>query len=171
MIFPAPVRAAAAGAALLALSACGGGASGGARPCTMIAARHGIGLDIRPPDAAKAATATMRICWNGACRNERLTLQGTGTTVPMGCEGDGADAACGASSSPDGGKHGFAEVGDLPEAPVRVTVVLRGAGGEKVLDEKIDVTPRATYPNGRHCGAGSPQAGLIVSAGKLTVRT
>ncbi|MEW2352719.1 hypothetical protein [Spirillospora sp. NPDC029432] len=170
MIFPAPVRVAAAGAALLALNACGTGASGGARPCTMIAARHGIGLDIRPPDAAKVETATMRICWNGACRNERLTLRGTSRPVPMGCDGEGPDAACGASSSPDGGKHGFAEVGDLPRAPVQVTVVLRGAGGKRLVDEKIDVTPRVTYPNGRHCGAGSPQAGLVVSAGKVAVR-
>jgi hypothetical protein len=90
--------------------------------------------------------------------------------VPQGCTGDGPDAVCGASSSPDGGKRGFADVADLPESPVEVTVTLRDDEGGRLLRQKLDVTPHATYPNGRHCGKGAPQAGLVVQDGKVTVR-
>ncbi|XVQ13352.1 hypothetical protein ACQP1W_12690 [Spirillospora sp. CA-255316] len=163
-------KAAALACGLAVLTACGGGSSSGERPCTMIAARQGVGLDIPAPYAAKVAEATMQICWNGTCREPEVHLTGTGKTVPQGCTGDGPDAACGASSSPDGGKHGFADVADLPASPVQVTVTLRDAEGERLLRQKVDVTPHATYPNGRHCGKGDPQAGLVVRDGEVTVR-
>nr|BFE34731.1 hypothetical protein GCM10010200_069820 [Actinomadura rugatobispora] len=163
-------KAAALACGLVVLTACGGGASDAGRPCTMIAARQGVGLEIPAPYAAKVAEATMRICWNGTCHQPEIHLSGTSRSVPQGCTGDGPDAVCGASASPDGGKQGFAAVTGLPTAPVQVTVTLRDVQGERLLHQKVDVTPHVTYPNGRHCGKGDPQAGLVVQDGKVTVR-
>jgi hypothetical protein len=165
-----PAKAVALGTGLLFLSACGTGAFSEGPPCTLIDARQGIGLDIKAPDAAKADAAALRICWNGTCRDEQLTLNDTSKSVPQGCTGDRPDDVCGASSSPDGGKYGFADMTDLPKTPVQVTVTLRDAKGERLLRQKIDVTPHVSSPNGKACGAGAPQAGLVVSGGKVTVR-
>ena len=55
----------------------------------------------------------------------------------------------------------------LPKRPVQVTVVLRGASGERVLDHRITVPPKGTFPNGPRCGEGGPQAGVIVENGEL----
>ncbi|WP_344598262.1 hypothetical protein [Actinomadura vinacea] len=136
----------------------------------MIASRQGVGLDIRPPQAAKVAEATMKVCWNGTCQQPKIHLMDGGTSVPQGCTGDDSDDVCGASASPDGSKHGFAELDGLSTTPVQVTVILRDARGKRLLDQKVDVTPQATYPNGKRCGKGAPQAGLIVQDGKVTVR-
>jgi hypothetical protein len=137
----------------------------------MAAAREGIGLDVAPPYAAKVAEADMKICWNGVCREPEVHLGPSSTTVPLPCaSGRSDDAACGAVASPDGGKHGFADVNGLPTTPVQVTVVLRDAGGATLLDRTLAVTPQDTYPNGPACGKGSPQAMLLVQDGKLSVR-
>jgi hypothetical protein len=136
----------------------------------MAAAREGIALEIPAPYAGKVAEATMTICWNDACQEPEIHLAPSTKAVPQECTGDTPDAVCGASASPDGGKHGFADVTELPTTPVQVTVVLRDAGGGEVLDQKIDVTPRVTYPNGMGCGAGEPQAQLVVTDGKVTAR-
>ncbi|WP_433214756.1 hypothetical protein [Microtetraspora malaysiensis] len=161
---------AALAAGLAILTACGTSAFSEEQSCTEMAARRGISLDIPAPYAAKVAEATMKICWNGACVRPEVSLMDTGETVPQNCTGNEPDDSCAASSSPDGGKRGFADVGDLPAAPVQVAVTLRDAEGKRLLAEEIDVTPHVTYPNGRQCGEGDPQAGLIVLGGKVTVR-
>jgi hypothetical protein len=152
---------------LAVLTACGTGADAG-RPCTAIAARQGIGLDIPAPYGEKVAEARMTICWDGVCREPDLHLMPSTTAVPQGCVPDGA--VCAASASPDGGKHGFADLRELPATPVQVTVVLRDASGARLLGQKIEVKPHVTYPNGRECGQGDPQATLVVTNGKVTVR-
>ncbi|MFD0686540.1 hypothetical protein [Actinomadura fibrosa] len=157
-------------AALLALAACGSGTLGAERPCTAIGSAPGIGLSVRAPDAARVSSASLRVCWDGTCREPALELRPSSTAVPAGCDGDGPDAACGAVSSPDGGKTGFAQVTGLPKAPVRAVLVLRDARGRTVLDRRIDLTPKATFPNGPHCGEGGPQAALTVAGGRMTVR-
>lgn len=157
------------GTCLVVLTACGTEVSSGERPCTMIAAPPGIGLDIQPPYAAKVTDASMKICWNGVCREPDLTLTPTTTAVPQGCTGQGPDAACGAAVSPDGGKHGFANVQGLPTTPVQITVVLRNSAHKPLLTRKLDVTPQPAYPNGKECDKGGPQARLVVTDGRITV--
>jgi hypothetical protein len=168
--YPVGFRATAVAFGLAVLTACGTGAGGGDRPCTLIGSRQGIGLEIPAPYAGKVAKAAMTICWNGACRRPNLHLTPSTKAVPQGCTGDAPDDTCGAVASPDGGKRGFAEVTGLPATPVQVTVVLRDARGARLLDQKISVTPHVTYPNGKECGAGAPQAQLVVADGKVTVR-
>lgn len=166
----APLRYAALGAALLVLAACGSAGHGAERPCTEIGAQPGLSVAVSAPDAERVESVSLRVCWDGTCREPRVELQPSSTAVPMGCDGAGPDAGCGASASPDGGKSGFAHVEGLPEALVRVTLTLRGAGGRTLLDERVDVTPKATFPNGPDCGEGAPQAGLTVAGGAVTVR-
>ena len=55
---------------------------------------------------------------------------------------------------------GFAEIPGLPATPVDVTVAGHTA----------QVTPRLLYPNGPGCGAGGPQAGLVLDAAGLRPR-
>lgn len=158
---------AAVAAALLALAACG---SDGGQRCTAIGSPRGVSLDIRAPDAARVESASLKVCWNGTCRDPELELSPSSTTVPLGCDGDEPESACAASASPDGGKHGFANVEGLPKTPVQVTLKLRDARGRTVTARRVDLTPKATFPNGRHCGEGAPQAGLVVANGAVTVR-
>ncbi|MFF5263433.1 hypothetical protein ACFY4C_31265 [Actinomadura viridis] len=158
-------------AGLAVLTACGSDSAGTAKPCTLIGTREGIGLDIAAPYAAKVSEATMKICWNGACREPEVRLMDSTTAVPQPCTGDAPDDVCGASASPDGGKTGFADLAGLPTGPVQVTLTLRDASGERLLARGLDVTPHATYPNGKDCGKGAPQAKLAVTGdGRVTVR-
>ncbi|WP_149257671.1 hypothetical protein [Actinomadura sp. K4S16] len=155
-------------AALLALAACGSEGDGAGRLCTLIGTDPGVSLVI--PDGSRAASASLRVCWDGMCQEPRIELGPTSKTVSTGCDGDGPDAVCGASASPDGGKRAFARVEGLPKAPVRVTLKLRDAEGRTFVDERLDVTPKATFPNGRHCPEGAPQVGLTVANGRVTAR-
>ncbi|MGI5330499.1 hypothetical protein [Actinomadura nitritigenes] len=164
----APFRAAALGAALLALAACG--SENGARECTLVYSPTGIGVDIAAPDATRVASASMRVCWNGTCVTTRLVLQPSSTSVPLGCHGDGPDAVCSASASPDGGRHGFAAVADLPKSPVRVTLTLRDRHHRAFVDQELVLTPKATLHNGPRCGPEGVQAALTIKNGKATPR-
>ncbi|MEO3828668.1 hypothetical protein [Actinomadura sp. B10D3] len=163
-------RAVTLGAATLALAACGTEGDGAGRTCTAIGSMPGLRLAVPAPDAERIDSASMRVCWNGECREPLIELHPTSTAVSTGCDGDEPDAACGASASPDGGKAGFAQVEGLPKQPVRVTVRLRDAEGRTVLDKSLDVTPKATFPNGPGCGEGRPQAVLTVAGGRVAVR-
>ncbi|QKG18809.1 putative secreted protein [Actinomadura verrucosospora] len=156
------------GLALLALTACGFGSD--ERNCTLIGSETGINADITGPDASRVASASLRVCWDGTCRTARLVLRPSATTVPRGCDGEAPDAVCAASASPDGGRYGFARVADLPESPVQVTLTLRDRRGRAFLDQGLRLTPKATYPNGPHCGRGGTQGALTVANGKATAR-
>ncbi|MEU8796916.1 hypothetical protein [Spirillospora sp. NPDC048819] len=170
-VLPPLLRSVALGGALLALAACGSGGLGAERPCTAIGSSPGLSVSVKPPDASRVASASLRVCWDGTtCREPTIELRPSSTTVPMGCDGDGPDAACAASASPDGGKTGFAQVEGLPKSPVQVTLTLRDAQGRTLVDRRVDVTPAATFPNGEHCGEGGPQAALTVADGTVTVR-
>ncbi|MGK5553262.1 hypothetical protein ACSNOI_16750 [Actinomadura kijaniata] len=165
---PSPARIATLAFAALALTGCGTASLSTGGECTMIGTPRGIGLAVEPPLAARAADATVEICWNGVCRTVRTELRDSTTAVPRGCA-DGPDGACAATASPTGGKNGFADVNDLPESPVRVTLTLRDARGGSVLKQQITTTPQAVYANGPHCGKGGPQASLTVANGRVTV--
>jgi hypothetical protein len=155
-------------AALLALAACGSEGVGAERPCTLIGSEPGVSLVV--PDGSRAASASLRVCWKGTCQEPRIELGPTSTAVSTGCDGDGPDSVCGATASPDGGKRGFARIEGLPEAPVRLTLKLRDADGRTFVDERLDVTPKATFPNGRHCPEGAPQVVLTVANGRVAAR-
>ncbi|GGP93253.1 hypothetical protein BKA00_000301 [Actinomadura coerulea] len=157
-----------AAAALLALAACGSEGGGAGRPCTLIGSEPGLNLVV--PDGSRVAAASLRVCWGGTCQEPRIELTPTSKAVSTGCDGDGPDAVCGASASPDGGKSGFARLDGLPKAPVQVTLKLRDAEGRTYFTHRLDVTPKATFPNGPHCGEGPPQAALTVANGQVAVR-
>lgn len=163
-----PFRAAALGAALLALAACG--SESPPRECPLVFSPTGIGVDIAAPDASRVASASMRVCWNGTCVTKRLVLQPSSTSVPLGCHGTGPDAVCSASASPDGGRHGFAAIADLPKSPVQVTLTLRDRHHRVFVDQELVVTPKATLHNGPQCGPEGVQAALTVKNGKATAR-
>ncbi|NDU72612.1 hypothetical protein GWI34_08220 [Actinomadura sp. DSM 109109] len=154
--------------ALLALTACGSEGGGAGRTCTAIGSDPGLNLVV--PDGSRAASASLRVCWDGTCKEPPIELAPTSKAVSAGCDGDGPDAACGASASPDGGKSGFARIKGLPTSPVQVTVRLLDAEGRAYLAQRLDVTPKATFPNGPDCGAGAPQAVLTAADGRVTAR-
>jgi hypothetical protein len=156
---------------LAAATACGTGLAAGEKPCTAIGSLEGVSLDVKAPYAAKVADASMKVCWSGTCRTSKVRLMTSSKSVPQGCTGDTPDDSCGAIASPTGDKHGFADVRGLPKSPVQVTVDLRDASGKRLLSERLDVTPRATYPNGPDCGEGNPQARLVVANARVTDAT
>ncbi|MFS2293493.1 MAG: hypothetical protein FWJ90_12430 [Actinomadura sp.] len=155
-------------AAVFAMAACGQAEAGDERPCTEIGAPSGLRVAVASSDAAAAAAASLRVCWDGACRDASLDLVPQSVSVPMSCDGEDPDAVCSASASPDGSKGGFAPVEGLPKEPVRVVLALRDSKGGTILTRDLDVTPEATYPNGEGCPEGGAQATLTVAGGRVT---
>lgn len=151
--------------ALLLVAGCGASAgSGGGQPCTEIGAPTGVGVDIPAgPVATRAATASLEACWGGQCQDFRVELNPS--TAPQStCEHEGNGTVRCVDVGETGGKHGFANITDLPEQPVRLTLTVTGDGGARVAHGTVDVTPDPVYPNGRHCQAMGPQAQLVVDA-------
>ncbi|MDI3420515.1 hypothetical protein [Streptomyces luteolus] len=149
------VRAAAPLFALLLLTACGTDE----RICTLRGSLSGIRVAVAPKLADKVADAGLTACWDGRCREGDLRLRE---------EGDHG------SSGPRSPWPGFAVVPDLPKdgkTAVRVTVVLKDAAGATVVDERIAVVPKPTYPNGRGCAPGDPQGRVHIAVdGTLSAR-
>lgn len=156
--------------ALLLVAGCGASAgSGGEQACTAIGTRVGIGVDIAAGPPAEAAT--LEACWGGSCRTYPVELFASTVATDTTCTGDGPDDVCSAEVKPTGGKHGFADIPDLPEQPVEVTLTVTGEGGERLAHRTLDVTPSPQYPNGPDCPPGGPQANLVVDArGGITER-
>ncbi|WP_211304864.1 hypothetical protein [Umezawaea tangerina] len=151
---------------LLVLGACGSEPEVG---CTMIGTPVGIGLDVAMPEVR---TATMQVCWDDKCVDPVVELHPSSSAGPQTCTGTAPTDSCGVSVVPTGGRNGFADVPDLPTAPVRVTLRLSDANGVVLVDEVLTATPKPAYPNGVECGGQGPQTGLVVSAaGVVTERT
>jgi hypothetical protein len=148
---------------LAATTACGSPAgSGGGQTCTAIGPLVGVGIDLQPAAAAKVSDATVVACWSGACVTRAVELRPSTAAGPETCTGDN----CSVRAAPTGGKQGFADLPGLPSAPVRLTVKLAG-----FADQTLDVTPKLSYPNGPDCGAGGPQAQVVVDdTGRATER-
>lgn len=159
-------------AALGMLTGCGSGWFGRGTECAPVGYREGVGLDIEPPFASNVASATLKVCWDGRCHDADVELNETRDTISTPCEGEDPDAACGATAGPPtGGLNGFADIADLPGKPVQVTVVLRSAAGEDVLDKQLTVTPKEPDPDGRTCGGeGRFQTGVVVADGRVRER-
>ncbi|WP_143590464.1 hypothetical protein [Thermoactinospora rubra] len=132
--------------------------SGCEKDCTLVGAPAGVSLHVEAPVAARADTAELTVCWDGACRTPQVVLTPGSAPVSSGCTGE----ACAASMRPTGDKHGFGDVAGLPKKPVEVRLRLRDAEGRAVVDTRLEVTPEAVYPNGRDCGEAGPQAKVIV---------
>ena len=149
---------------LVALTGCGAsaGAGGGERPCTLIGAVPGISLEIAPRPGPPIAEADLTACWGPGCRTWRPELHPATTTKPHGCTGAGPDESCSARMRYTGGWSGFADVGDLREGPVGITVVLRDAGGREVARTTQNTAAHLVFPNGPKCGGGVPQVKIQI---------
>ncbi|NUU23921.1 MAG: hypothetical protein HOV68_20825 [Streptomycetaceae bacterium] len=137
-----------------------------AHECTLVGTAPGITLEIRDPLASQVADAQARVCRNGACRDTSVRLMpstGVGATT---CSGD----ICAAAATPRPARHGFLALQDATETPVQLTLTLRDASGAQLAAHTVTVTPKATYPNGRDCAPGSPQAAVLVTPEGITVQ-
>lgn len=149
----------------LLLTSCAGPGAGAEDGCPGIAARHGVGVDVRPPLSRTVDRARLRLCWRGACRTLSVTLRPATRTVRGGCSGD----VCSARSTPTGALTGFADVADLPGGPVRATLTLRNRAGATVLQGTVRATPGRVHAGGRACDPeGTPQLRLrVTGSGRL----
>lgn len=136
--------------------------------CTAIGTLTGVTVDIADPEVA---AAKIEVCWDGSCATPSLELYPSSRVAETTCTGTSPDDSCSARSEPTGGKHGFAELPELPAKPVTVTLTLLDQSGSYLLDRNIVLTPEMVYPNGPDCPAGGPQAGISVGAdGSITER-
>ncbi|HJQ45006.1 MAG TPA: hypothetical protein VJ870_01615 [Amycolatopsis sp.] len=141
-------------AVLLLVTACGA-RPGAGQHCTAIGAPAGIAIEVAPP-VASMTSLTLDVCWNGSCHAYPVPLAASTTPAEQTCTG----AMCAVPLRQTGGRHGFADIPDLPTIPVEVTV----------SGHTADVTPRLQYPNGPDCGAGGAQAGLVLDETGLRAR-
>jgi hypothetical protein len=151
---------------LLLATACGGIDGGG--PCTAIGTLTGVTVDVAHPDVV---SGTIEVCWDDSCATPSLELYPSSRVAETTCTGTSPDDSCSARSEPTGGKHGFADLPELPAKPVTATLKLLDQSGSSLVDRKIVLTPEMAYPNGPDCPAGGPQAGIAVAAdGSITER-
>lgn len=151
--------------ALLAATGCGtAGAAAPGGACTEMGARVGIAVDVAAPLAAKARHATLEVCWNGTCQTKRVELFPATRAGDTTCAGDQPGDVCSAPAHVTGGRHGFADLPDLPELPVSAAFTLTGSDGGTITEQRVEITPKLVYPNGPDCPPGGPQAGLVVDS-------
>lgn len=144
---------------LAAATGCGAAAGSGGHQCTLLGSPAGISVDV----PASMATMTsgegaLRVCWDGVCHTRELSLRASTKATSSTC----GPEVCSSQLTPTGREHAFVQVPKLPTSKVRVTLTLSGSDGETVVRDTVRVTPEKTYPNGPDCGAGGPQAGLVV---------
>lgn len=133
--------------------------------CTEIGAPAGIGIEIDASIAQEITDeASLLVSWESTNIDAIAPLYPSTEAVDEGCSGDGQEDSCSATMVPTGGKSGFADIPDLPERSVDVTITLTGLDGELYLSGEIQLTPEPTYPNGPDCPAGGNQAQLFVDA-------
>ncbi|EID54610.1 hypothetical protein [Saccharomonospora xinjiangensis] len=154
---------------LLLLAGCGALPAGTDHVCTEIGASPGIGVDVAPGLAAHSAE--VEVCEDGECRSSDAVLMPATEPVEEECDGTSPDDVCSARMRPTGGAAGFAQLSDLGEETVEVTLTLTDDAGRKVVSRTLAATPQWVYPNGPDCGAAGPQIQLAVDAdGRVTVR-
>jgi hypothetical protein len=153
---------------LLLATACGAINVGGGMGCTAIGTRTGVSVDVEHPDVVSGA---IEVCWDGFCATPALELHPSSRVVETTCTGTSPDDSCSARSEPTGGKHGFADLPELPAKPVTARLTLLDQSGSSLVDRHIGLTPEMVYPNGPDCPSGGPQAGISVGAdGSITER-
>lgn len=151
------------GAAMLALAGC----AAETPQCTAIGSPAGLSLEIAAPLATTATQVDMQVCWDGECYSPAIELLPSLTSEPQDCTGPEPDDSCSAKQVPAGGKHGFAEMPELPAAEVEVAVTLHDSAGTQVFHDMTIVMPEPTYPNGPQCAADGVQAALIAERTQL----
>lgn len=143
-------------------SACGAPVSGG---CTQIGSSAGVSVIVEREVVVPGLTLSLRICQDH-CVQRRVALQPGSVSVGQTCTSDDPDGSCSASASPDGTLVGFADVATLTAGEVRVAGEL-GSGTRPTELAEVRVRADPTYPNGRDCPSGAPQAAVRVTSSGL----
>ncbi|HEY5788133.1 MAG TPA: hypothetical protein VIT65_25530 [Microlunatus sp.] len=133
--------------------------------CTEIGSPAGVSVTVVRDAVLPSMTLTLRIC-QAACVERRVELVPGSVTVGETCSPDGPDGSCSASSSPDGTMVGFVDLATLTAGPARISGQLQ-AGADRTELAEITTTAAATYPNGRDCPVGGPQAVVRVTISGL----
>lgn len=121
---------------------------------------RGIGVDVDPALGPRVAELSVTVCRGTACQTLPVML--TETEGPAIEEKGIGGTVSARPGPPTGGKHGFAEMGELTTDPVKVAIELRGPAGEVVAQRTLQVTPKMIAANGPGCGEGGPQANVLV---------
>ncbi|GAB2973617.1 hypothetical protein GCM10027184_24130 [Saccharothrix stipae] len=153
---------------LFLATACGLVDAGAEMGCTLIGTPVGVTVNVEHPDVV---SGSIEVCWDGSCATPALELYPSSRPGETTCTGTSPEDSCSTRSEPTGGKHGFADLPQLPAKPVTATLRLLDQSGSPLVDREITLTPEMAYPNGPHCPAGGPQAGISVGAdGSVTER-
>lgn len=154
------------GVAVLAATATGcATAAPPMRACTEIGSPAGVSVTVEPDAVTDGLALTLRICQSD-CTPNAIELHPGSITVDEACDSDDPDGSCTATSSPDGSLVGFVPVDSLTAGDVRVSGQLQIGTRTEELAE-VTVQAEATYPNGRDCPAGGPQAVVRVTTDGL----
>ena len=152
------MRAYAAGAVLLLVTACTAPAVGG---CTEIGAVPGVGVTVEKASAADVTALSLRVCWAGDCTDQQVELSPGSDTIDQGCESDEPDAACSGTVVPNGTLVGFVEVPGLPAGEVQIGATLQQGKRSTRLPE-VAIQAETSYPNGPQCEPAANQAQVTI---------
>ncbi len=156
------MRAHAAVAVLLLLSGC----TNPTVACTEIGASPGVSVTVEKAPATSLTGLTLRVCWDGACKDYDVDLSPGSDTVDQGCDGSEPDAACSATAVPNGTMVGFVTVPALPAGEVLVGAALHKGDRTTRLAE-VAIHTATTYPNGPQCEPAANQAQVTIGSDGL----
>ncbi|MEE1622088.1 hypothetical protein ACQ3I4_14260 [Zafaria sp. Z1313] len=138
------------------------------RGCPAIGLATGVSLtiaaDIVPADPPAQGSLTW--CQDGACHEVVLELFAGSDTVDLGCDGDGPDDACSASSVPNGTLHGFWPAPELLPGAVEVAFSAEGLDEARAALEAGEVSHGAGQ-----CRIAGTQLALVLDGQGLREAT
>lgn len=133
--------------------------------CPAIAMAPVVSLTIAAEYVPIVKTVHLKACQDGKCREGDLELRPGSVSIPQSCVPE-ADKACSATSSPDGTRYGFLNMGTLTASPINAEVTGINAGGGPLPIRALDFTPRSAKPWGEECQT-TITASLLLDANGL----
>jgi hypothetical protein len=110
--------------------------------CPAIAQAPVVTLTVLESYVPVVRTVHLKACQSGVCKEGDLALAPGTKAVNQGCEGP--DAACHATSFPDGTLYGLLWLDLITDDPIDATVSGVGADGEPLPVRTIAFTPKLT---------------------------
>ncbi|MFH5879547.1 hypothetical protein [Arthrobacter sp. NA-172] len=151
--------------ALTTTAALGSGCQPQVTVCPAIAIAPVVSLTIAADYVPAVKSLHLKACQDGKCREAELELRPGSISVAQPCSPE-PDGACSATSSPDGTRYGFLNMGTLTASPVNAEVTGYSVNGGPLPVRTLDFTPKSAKPWGEQCPA-TITASLLLDASGL----
>ncbi|CAM3152265.1 hypothetical protein PSET11_00205 [Arthrobacter ulcerisalmonis] len=117
--------------------------------CPDLGQSSGVSLTVAASYVTQVESLHIRACQDGICHESDLDLMPGSVSIDLGCD---SKNACSATSSPDGSKVGFLDLGVLTDSRMTVTVSGTNSAGTALAVHTLEFEPVSSFPIGEQCG-------------------